>query len=24
VAWSGGSDYMEMHMETVEWLLEAA
>jgi streptomycin 6-kinase len=24
VAWSGGSDYIEMHMETVEWLLEAA
>ena len=24
VAWSGGSDYIEMHMQTVEWLLEAA
>jgi streptomycin 6-kinase len=24
VAWSGGSDYVEMHMETVEWLLAAA
>jgi len=23
VAWSGGSDYIETHMETVEWLLEA-
>jgi streptomycin 6-kinase len=24
VAWSGGSDYVEMHMETVRWLLEDA
>jgi streptomycin 6-kinase len=24
VAWSGGSDYVERHMETVRWLLEAA
>jgi len=24
VAWSGGSDYVATHLETVEWLLEAA
>lgn len=24
IAWSGGSDYVEMHMETVQWLLEDA
>ena len=24
VAWSGGSDYVDTHMETVRWLLEAA
>jgi streptomycin 6-kinase len=24
VAWSGGSDYIETHMETVQWLLEDA
>jgi streptomycin 6-kinase len=24
VAWSGGSDYIETHIETVRWLLEAA
>jgi streptomycin 6-kinase len=24
VAWSGGSDYVEEHMQTVQWLLEAA
>jgi streptomycin 6-kinase len=24
VAWSGGSDYIDTHMETVEWLLEVA
>ena len=22
IAWSGGSDYIDMHMETVQWLLE--
>ena len=22
IAWSGGSDYVDMHMETVQWLLE--
>lgn len=24
VAWSGGSDYVDQHLETVRWLLEAA
>ena len=24
IAWSGGSDYVETHMETVQWLLEGA
>jgi streptomycin 6-kinase len=24
IAWSGGSDYVDMHMETVQWLLEDA
>jgi streptomycin 6-kinase len=24
IAWSGGSDYVDMHMETVQWLLEEA
>jgi streptomycin 6-kinase len=24
VAWSGGSDFVATHVETVEWLLEAA
>jgi streptomycin 6-kinase len=24
VAWSGGSDFIDTHMETVQWLLEAA
>jgi streptomycin 6-kinase len=22
VAWSGGSDYVDMHMQTEQWLLE--
>ena len=22
IAWSGGSDYVDTHMETVQWLLE--
>jgi streptomycin 6-kinase len=22
IAWSGGSDYVDVHMETVQWLLE--
>ena len=24
VAWSGGSDYWDVHIDTVRWLLEAA